>query len=52
MYSVNLMMKMCQVDIRQCEGYNQHESEVVDYFDPFRDFLHQVLKMYAQKRKF
>ena len=24
MYPVNLMMKMCQVVIRQCEGYTQH----------------------------
>ena len=52
MYPVNLIMKMCQVVIRQCEGYAQHKPEVVDYYEPFRDFLHQVLKVYAPKRKF
>ena len=52
MYQVNLMMKMCQVVIRQCEGYNQHKPEVVDYYEPFRDFLYQILKVYAQKKKF
>ena len=52
MYPVNLMMKMCQVVIRQCEGYTQHKPEVVDYYEPFRDFLHQILKVYAPKRKF
>ena len=46
------MMKMCQVVIRQCEGYTQHKLEVVDYYEPFRDFLHQILKVYAPKRKF
>ena len=51
-YPVNLMMKMCQVVIRQCEGYTQHKPEVVDYSEPFRDFLHQTLKVYALKRKF
>ena len=45
-------MKMCQVVIRQCEGYTQHKQEVVDYYEPFRDFLHQILKVYAPKRKF
>ena len=49
---VNLMMKMCQVVIRQCEGYAQHKPEVVDYCESFRDFLHQILKVYPPKRKF
>ena len=52
MYPVNLMMKMCQVVIRQCEGYTQHKPEVVDYYEPFCDFLHQILKVYAPNRKF
>ena len=52
MYPVNLMMKMCQVVIRQCEGCTQHKPKVVDYCEPFRDFLHQILKVYAPKRKF
>ena len=52
MYLVNLMMKMCQVVIRQCEGYTQHKPEVKDYYAPFHDFLHQLLKVYAPKRKF
>ena len=52
MFPVNLLMKMCQLVIRQCEGYTQHGHEVVDYYEPFRDFLHQVLKAYAPKRKF
>ena len=52
MYPVNLMMKMCQVVIRQCEGYTQHKPEVVDYYEPFLDDLHQIQKAYAQKRKF
>ena len=52
MYPVNLMMKMCQVVIRQCEGYTQHKPEVKDYYEPFHDFLHQLLKVYAPKRKF
>ena len=52
MYPVNLMMKMCQVVIGQCEGYIQHKLEEVDYCEPFRDFLHQILKVYAPKRKF
>ena len=51
MYPVNLMMKMCQVVIRQREGYAQHKPEAVDYCEPFRDFLHQILKVYAPKRK-
>ena len=46
------MMKMCQVVIWQCEGYTQPKSEVVDYYEPFRDFLHQILKVYAPKRNF
>ena len=52
MYPVNLMMKMCQVDIGQCEGYIRHTLEEVDYYEPFHDFLHQILKVYAPKRKF
>ena len=52
MYPVNLKMKMCQVVIRQCEGYTQHKLEVVGYFEPFCDFLHQILKVYAPNRKF
>ena len=49
MYPVNLMMNMCQVVIRQCEGYTQHK-EAVDNCEPFCDFLHQLLKVYAPKR--
>ena len=52
MYPVNLMMKMCQVVIRQCEGYTQHKLEVVNYYEPFRDFLHQIIKVYAPKESF
>ena len=52
MYPVIIVMKMCQVVIRQCEGYTQYKTEVVDYCEPFRDFLHQILKVYAPKRKF
>ena len=52
MYPVNLMMKMCQIVIRQCVGYTQPKQEVVDYCEPFRDFLHQMLKVYAQKESF
>ena len=52
MYTVNLMVKMCQVVIQQCEGYTQDKPEVVDYCEPFRDFLHQILKGFAPKRKF
>ena len=37
--------------IRQCEGYTQHKPEVVDNYEPVRDFLHQSLKVYAPKRK-
>ena len=51
MYPVTLLMKMCQVVIRQFEGYTQHTPEVVDYCEPFRDFWHQILKVYAPKRK-
>ena len=43
---------MCQVVFRQCEGCTQHKPEVMDYNEPFRDFLHQILKVYAPKRKF
>ena len=46
------IMKMCQVVIHQCEGFTKHKPEVVDYFEPCRDFLHQILKGYAPKRKF
>ena len=49
---MNLMMKMCQVVIRQREGYTQHKPDEVDYYEPFRDFLHQILKVYAPKRTF
>ena len=52
MYPVNLMIKMCQVVIGQYEGYTQHKSEVVGYLEPFRDFLPQLLNVYALKRKF
>ena len=52
MHPVILMMKMCQAVIRQCEGYTQHKPEVVDYCKPFRDFLHQILNVYAPKSKF
>ena len=52
MHPVILMIKLCQVVIRQCEGYTQHKPEVVDYCEPFRDFLHQILKVYAPKSKF
>ena len=52
MYTVNLIMKTCLVVFRQCEGYTQHKAEVVDYYETFRDFLHQTLKVYAPKRKF
>ena len=52
MFPVNLMMKMCQAVFRRCRGYTQHKPEVVDYCEPFRDFLHQILKEYAPKRKF
>ena len=38
--------------IRQCEAYTQHKPEVLDYNEPFRDFLHQILKVYAPKIKF
>ena len=41
-----------QLGIRQCEGYTQHKPEVMDYCETFRDFLHQILKVYAPKRKF
>ena len=50
MYPVNFMMKMCLVLIRQCEGYTHHKPEVVDYFEPFHDVLHQILKAYDPKR--
>ena len=43
---------MCKVVIgQQCEGYTQHKLEVVDYYGPFCDFLHQILKVYAPKKK-
>ena len=40
------------VVIRQCAGYTQHKPEVVDYYKPYSDILHQILKVYALKRKF
>ena len=43
---------MFQVVIRQCEGYTQHKAEEVDYYESFRDFLHQIMKVYAPNRKF
>ena len=46
---MNSMMKMCQVVIRQCEGYTEHKPEVVDYYEPFRDFMPQILKAYTPK---
>ena len=50
MYPVNLMMKMCQVVIQQCEGYKQHKREAVDYCEPLCDLSHQILKVCALKR--
>ena len=50
MYPVNLMMKMYQDVIRQCEGYTQNKPEVVDYCEPFRDVSHKILKVYVPKR--
>ena len=44
-YPMNLMKKMCQFVILPCEDYTQHKPEVVDYNEPFRDFLHQILKV-------
>ena len=44
------MMKMCQVVIQQCEGYTQHKPEVVDYYKPFRDFLHQILSVCSKEK--
>ena len=44
--------KMCQVVIQQCQGYTQHKPEVVDYIEPFRDFLHQILKCMLQRESF
>ena len=52
MYPANLMMKMFQLVIRQCDCYTQHKPEVVDYCESFCDFLHQILKVCAPKRKF
>ena len=43
---------MMKVVIRHCEGYTQHKPEVVNYYEPFRDFLHQIPTVYAPKRKF
>ena len=45
-------MKMCQVVIGQCEGYTQHKPEVVNYYEPIRDFLHQILKVYDPRESF
>ena len=50
MYPVNLMMKMCQVVIQQCEGYTQHKPEAGDNCEPFRDFLHQILKVCSKEK--
>ena len=54
MYQVNLITKMYQVVIQQFEGYTQHKPEVVKnyMYEPFRDFLHQILKVYSPKKKF
>ena len=52
MYPVNLIMKIIQVVIWQCDGYTQHKPEVVNDYEPFPDFLHQILKVNAPKRKF
>ena len=49
--TLTIVMKMCQVVIRQCEVYTQHKPGVVDYCEPFRDFLHQIRKVYATKRE-
>ena len=46
------MMKMCQIAIAHCEGYTQHKPEELGNYEPFRDFLHLILKVYATKRKF
>ena len=45
---------MYQVVIQQFEGYTQHKPEVVKnyMYEPFRDFLHQILKVYSPKKKF
>ena len=45
-------MNMCQDVIRPCEGYTQHKPEVVDSYEPFRDIMPQILRVYAPKRKF
>ena len=29
---------MCQMVMRQREGYTQHKPKIVDYCEPFRDF--------------
>ena len=50
MYPVNLMIKLCQVVIRQCEGYTQHKPEEVDYCEPFPDFLHQTLSVCSKEK--
>ena len=43
---------MCQVDIRQCEGYTQHIPEAVDYYEPFRDFCPRSLKCMLKRESF
>ena len=45
----NLMMKMCQVIIREWEGYTQHKPEVVEYCEPFRDFCTRSWKCMLQR---
>ena len=51
MYPVNLMIKMCQVVIRQCEGYTQHKPEVKDYYEPFHDFFASAPESVCSKEK-
>ena len=46
------MMKMYQVVIRQFEGYTQLKREEGEYYEQLCDFLHQILKVYAPKRRF
>ena len=43
---------MRQIVIRQYEAYTHHKPEVVNYYEPVRDFWHQILKVYAPNRKF
>ena len=32
--------------------YTQHKPEVVDYYEPFRDLLHQILQVLLQRESF